>query len=105
MKILEQIKPTEEEKRSIKKLIESVLKKIKIEDAKFELGGSYAKDTFLTGNYDIDIFVTYGDWSNPGAHKTVRRIRGVRFTSMGQEINLNGSPIQESYTFLARNVL
>ena len=59
MKILEQIKPTEEEKRSIKKLIESVLKKIKIEDAKFELGGSYAKDTFLTGNYDIDVFVKF----------------------------------------------
>ena len=59
MKILEQIKPTEEEKRSIKKLIESVLKKIKIEDAKFELGGSYAKDTFLSGNYDIDVFVKF----------------------------------------------
>lgn len=59
MKILKEIKPTAKEKQKVKKLIESVLKKIKIEDAKFELGGSYAKNTFLKGNHDIDIFVRF----------------------------------------------
>ena len=50
MKILKEIKPTLKEKQKVKKIIESVLKKIKIEDAKFELGGSYAKNTFLSGS-------------------------------------------------------
>ena len=59
MKILEEIRPREKEKQEVKKIIESVLSKIKVEDAKFELGGSYAKDTFLRGNHDIDIFVKF----------------------------------------------
>ena len=54
---------------------------------------------------DFDIFVTYGDWTNPAASKTVRRIRGVRLTSMGQEVHTTGEPIQENYQFLARNIL
>jgi len=59
MKILNEIKPTAKEKQRVKKIIESALKKIKVEDAKFELGGSYAKNTFLRGSYDIDIFVKF----------------------------------------------
>lgn len=59
MKILEDIKPTEKEIRKTGDLIHSVLKKIRIPDAKLELGGSYAKNTFLTGNYDIDVFVKF----------------------------------------------
>lgn len=59
MKILEEIRPREKEKQEVKKIIESILSKIKIEDVKFELGGSYAKDTFLRGNHDIDIFVKF----------------------------------------------
>tara|TARA_Y100000034_G_scaffold129475_1_gene186017 strand:+ start:4390 stop:5604 length:1215 start_codon:yes stop_codon:yes gene_type:complete len=59
MKILKEIKPTVKEKQRVKKIIESVLKGIKIKEAKLELGGSYAKDTFLTGGYDIDIFVKF----------------------------------------------
>ena len=59
MKILNEIKPTEKDKQRVKRLIESVLKKIKIEDAKLELGGSYAKNTFLKGSHDIDIFVKF----------------------------------------------
>mgnify|MGYP001588896502 CR=1 FL=1 len=59
MKILQEIKPTEEEKKSVKRIIDSVLKNIKIKDAKLELGGSYAKDTFLKGNHDIDVFVRF----------------------------------------------
>jgi len=59
MKILKEIKPTTKEKQKVKGIIESVLKNIKVEDAKFELGGSYAKDTFLKGSYDIDIYVKF----------------------------------------------
>jgi len=59
MKILNEIKPTAVEKQKVKRIIESVLGKIKIDDAKLELGGSYAKDTFLRGNHDIDVFVKF----------------------------------------------
>lgn len=59
MKILQEIKPTEEERKSVKRIIDSVLKDIKIKDAKLELGGSYAKDTFLSGSHDIDVFVRF----------------------------------------------
>lgn len=54
---------------------------------------------------DFDIFVTYGDWTNPAASKTVRRIRGVRLTSMGQTINATGEPLQDQYTFIARSII
>jgi tRNA nucleotidyltransferase (CCA-adding enzyme) len=59
MKILNEIKPTAKEKQKVKRVIESVLKKIKIDEARFELGGSYAKDTFLKGNHDVDVFVKF----------------------------------------------
>ena len=59
MKILKEIKPSKQEIEKTADLIHSVLKKIKIQDAKLELGGSYAKDTFLSGNYDIDVFVRF----------------------------------------------
>ena len=59
MKILEEIKPAEDEKKRVNQIIQSVLNRIKIDDLKFELGGSYAKDTFLKGSHDIDIFVKF----------------------------------------------
>lgn len=59
MSILDDIKPRKEERKSINNLINSVLEKIKIKDAHLELGGSYAKDTFLRGNHDIDVFVKF----------------------------------------------
>ena len=59
MKILEEIRPSEEERKKVKNLIDSVFKSIKVKEAKLELGGSYAKDTFLSGNYDIDVFVKF----------------------------------------------
>ncbi|MBS3150719.1 CCA tRNA nucleotidyltransferase [Candidatus Woesearchaeota archaeon] len=59
MRILEQIKPSRQEIKRTSELIDSVLEKIKVPDAKLELGGSYAKDTFLSGNYDIDVFVRF----------------------------------------------
>ncbi|MBS3134942.1 nucleotidyltransferase domain-containing protein, partial [Candidatus Woesearchaeota archaeon] len=59
MKILDEIRPAEKEKQKVRKIIKSVLEKIKIMDAKLELGGSYAKDTFLSGNHDIDVFVKF----------------------------------------------
>ncbi|MFH1591857.1 MAG: CCA tRNA nucleotidyltransferase [Candidatus Woesearchaeota archaeon] len=58
-KILDKIKPTKGEFNEIKKLVNSVLKEIKIKDAKPVVGGSFAKDTWLSGIHDIDIFVKF----------------------------------------------
>ena len=59
MKILDEIRPSERERKEVKKIIESVISNIKLNDAKLEIGGSYAKNTFLSGNHDIDIFAKF----------------------------------------------
>ncbi len=59
--ILAKIKPTATEQRQLKDKVNSLLKKLnaKLTDAKAILGGSGAKDTWLSGNYDIDVFVLF----------------------------------------------
>ena len=67
MKVLDQAKkisiPTEKEQEKIKKISESALQLVKEQSAKYpevigvELGGSYAKGTWLSGEVDLDIFV------------------------------------------------
>ena len=59
MKVLDEIRPSEEERKNVKKIIDEIFRSIKIKDAKLELGGSYAKDTFLKGSHDIDVFVKF----------------------------------------------
>ena len=67
MKVLDQARkisiPTEKEQEKVKKISELVLQLVKEQSAKFpqvigvELGGSYAKGTWLSGEVDLDIFV------------------------------------------------
>ena len=61
MKVLEKIKPTNKERilldRKVKKFLEKLNKNLK--NAKAAAGGSYAKNTWLEGNYDIDVFVKF----------------------------------------------
>lgn len=55
---------------------------------------------------DFTIYVTYGDFnSNDRINHTARRIDGVRLLSTQQVIGTDGSPVQETYTFLARNLV
>ena len=52
--------PSKEERLKLKKEVKWFLSKFKgLKDVKFTLGGSYAKDTWLPGNRDIDIFVKF----------------------------------------------
>jgi len=54
------IVPSSEEKKKLKKTVKEFLSKFKdSRDIKFFLGGSYAKDTYLPGNRDIDVFVKF----------------------------------------------
>ncbi|MEM2916472.1 MAG: CCA tRNA nucleotidyltransferase [Candidatus Woesearchaeota archaeon] len=63
--VLEEITPSKEERASTLKTVNTFLaelnkslKKNKL-SAKAVLGGSYAKDTWLKGDYDVDIFVRF----------------------------------------------
>ncbi len=53
------VKPSQEERDKIKKIITEFSKKVKIKNAKIEVGGSIAKDTWLKGEHDIDIYIKF----------------------------------------------
>jgi hypothetical protein len=50
----------------------------------------------------FDMYVVFGNYANPKANHTVQKIIDVRLTSQGKAITIDGSPIQEEYTFLAQ---
>ncbi len=57
--VLKQVKPTRKETLELKRVAKSVIDKIKIKKTKAILGGSSAKDTWLKGSHDIDIYVKF----------------------------------------------
>ncbi len=59
--VLKEIKPDKEERRKIKKKIDSFLERLNkgLKDAKAVLGGSGAKGTWLRGVHDADVFVQF----------------------------------------------
>jgi len=88
MKVLDQAKkftmPTPREQETMKRLAEYSLQLVKEQAAKFpdvvgvELGGSYAKGTWLQGDVDLDIFIKLKNETN---EKT--------FESMGKKIGFD----------------
>ena len=58
-KILKEIKPSEEEEKFIKNVSYEFLSKLKRYNFNVIIGGSLAKNTWLSGNHDIDIFVMF----------------------------------------------
>lgn len=88
MKVLEQARkisiPTEKEQEKIKKVSEVALQLVKQQAEKFsevtgvEIGGSYAKGTWLSGEVDLDIFV-----------KLRKDIDEKTFESIGKTIGFN----------------
>ena len=59
MKILDEIKPNKDDEKLVLDMVNKVLKSIKLDDLNLELGGSFAKNTWLKNNHDIDIFVRF----------------------------------------------
>lgn len=57
--VLTKVVPGRAEQQRIKKAVADFIKKIKVEEAQVILGGSGAKGTWLSGGYDIDIFVMF----------------------------------------------
>ena len=96
-KLLKEICPSEKEKEEIKSKVESFLKKLKIEET-IKVGGSYAKNTWLSGNHDIDIFVLFPKEDNISDQlekslkryfRSVERIHGSRDYFQVKFKNLN----------------
>jgi len=52
----------------------------------------------------FDMYIVWGDYSSPGANHTVRKIIGVRLTGESKQMVIDGSPIQEIYSFIAQTV-
>jgi hypothetical protein len=52
----------------------------------------------------FDMYVVFGNYSNPKANHTVSKIIDVRLMSQGKQVVIDGSPIQESYQFIAQTV-
>lgn len=61
-----------------------------------------ADDHRLNG---FDIYVQFGDWSNELANHTVYKISDVHITGNQRQIDANGQPVQEMYSFIARNLV
>lgn len=57
--VLNEIKPSKNEVKTITKEINYFIKQIKCKDTKIVLGGSMAKGTWLKDKYDADIFVQF----------------------------------------------
>jgi len=55
----------------------------------------------------FDIFVTFGDYDGQNDHHnhTVQKLVGVHILGTSKQIVIDGQPIQEVYSFIARNVV
>lgn len=53
---------------------------------------------------NFTVYITFGDFNrNDVVNHTVKRIDGIHLMGQQTMVNVNGEPIQETYTFLARN--
>ena len=53
----------------------------------------------------FDIYVLAGNYANPKANHTARKIVGVRLTGESMTIAIDGQPIQEVHQFIARTTV
>ena len=84
MKILEEIKPNKKEIDKANKELSSFLEELKkyIKDCEIVVGGSFAKDTWLSGDHDIDLFIRfpYEKYKNQDISRILKeRIKNFNF--------------------------
>ncbi len=88
-KILSKIKPEENEVKEISERVKKFLKILnpKLKNASAFIGGSFAKNTWLKGNHDIDVFVVFEnnkkmserlEYSIKKSFKKYRKLHGSR---------------------------
>lgn len=62
-----------------------------------------ADDPRLNG---FDIYVAFGDFAGNNRHNhTIQKLSNVHIIGSGKAIEVNGMPIQEEYSFIARNLV
>ena len=52
----------------------------------------------------FDIYAIFGDYTDPNADHTVRKLKNVYLTGQGQTITVSGEPVGEMYNFIARTI-
>jgi len=87
--VLKEIKPDGKQEKQVRNIINEVLSKIKIKDAKAILGGSGAKGTWLKNAYDIDIYVKFN--SKKYIDKDISKILGKTLKKKFRAEKLHGS--------------
>ncbi len=85
--IIKKIKPSKEERKKIEKEINFIIKKIKNKEIVPIIGGSIAKDTWLKGIHDIDIFAKfnynkYKDKSDKLSYILEKRIKNLKLVRL-----------------------
>lgn len=54
----------------------------------------------------FDIYITYGDYvGDDRLHHTIQKLQSVYLVGVGKQIVIDGTPIQEEYSFIARNLV
>lgn len=70
--------------------------------------GSRTKYNGLIKRYGFNVLLTYGGACQPGrtsdSFKTVQSIVGVQLTGLSQRVDPSGNPIQEVYSFIAKDI-
>ena len=99
--VLARISPSLEEKKKLNDIAEAMLSKIKIKNALPTLGGSVAKNTWLKGNHDIDIYVKFDPKYYEG--KDISKILKQSLKNIKKKDKVHGSRdyfqiMQETYT-------
>lgn len=85
--LINKITPSKKERENVNRVITSFFNKIKhkLKDANPELGGSMAKDTWLAGDHDIDVFVKfpYEEYKTKYISKILQeRLKGIKYEVM-----------------------
>lgn len=82
--IIKGLKPTDREKKEIEDRISKFINKITIKGAKAILGGSGAKQTWLKGQFDADIFIVfdYKKFTNKDISKILKAELKKRFKNI-----------------------
>jgi len=58
-KVAGDVTPTKDERKKLERAVRTVKERLDAAGIKYEIGGSYARDTWLSGDADVDFFMVY----------------------------------------------
>ncbi|NKQ39525.1 MAG: CCA tRNA nucleotidyltransferase [Methanosarcinales archaeon] len=97
LNVLKKIRPTKEERQKLFEIANYLIKKIHNAAYKYEIDsiqakvvGSAARDTFISGNHDLDLFITF-------PKETTRENLETHGLLIAKEVSKEGYDIEERY--------